>query len=222
MPSFDSPIGSKKFSGQQFKQLEVPDESQELSPIDKVNQQRAEFFNQANYQNLEEEEKRMEVDPVEFEMQIKAARAAKEAKRMGKDRLSDSAKRRIEILVGMSRVTRTVEVSGNSYSFQSLKSKEMREAIVAAAEFDGTVHGPFEMRRQFLARSLTHVAGLEFEQFIGTDSLETKLAFMDELDHSLLNRLYDEYIELTNEVKNKYSINNEVDAKEVVDDLKKS
>jgi hypothetical protein len=140
---------------------------------------------------------------------------------MGKERLGDGAKKRIEMLIGMTRHTHSAEIDGNIYNFQTLKSKEMRDALTAAAEFDGSVQSPFEIRKQLLARSLTQVAGVAIEQFIGDDSLDAKLLFIDELDDTLLNRLYDEYLILAREAKEKYSIKTSEEAKEVIEDLKK-
>jgi hypothetical protein len=148
-------------------------------------------------------------------------RLAKEARRTGKERLSDSAKKRIEILLGMTRTTHTADVGGNEFVFQSLKSKEMREAIIAAAEFDNSVQFPFEIRKQFLARSIVSIAGVNFSQFIGSDTLEAKLFFIEELDDALLNRLYDEYLKLAKEAREKFTIKTSEEAKVVIEDLKK-
>ena len=146
---------------------------------------------------------------------------AKEARRRGQDRLSDAARRRIEMLIGMTRGTRSFMLEGHQYALQTLKSGELREAILEAAKFDGTVESPFEIRKQLLARSLVQIAGVEVEQFLGSNSLEARLIFMDELDHYLLGRLYDEYLAMVQEARDKYAIKNETDAKEVVEDLKK-
>jgi len=148
-------------------------------------------------------------------------KVAREAKRTGKDRLNEGARRRIEMLIGMTRTTRTSEIDGNVFVFQTLQAKEMRDAITAAAAFDGSVQSPFEIRRQLLARSLTQVAGVDIDQFIGSTILADKLIFIEELDEALLNRLYDEYLKLIQEARNKFAVKTEADVKEVVEDLKK-
>jgi hypothetical protein len=157
-------------------------------------------------------------DDAELERQI---RAAKEARRTGKERLNDGAKKRVEMLVGMTRSTREVTIEGYKYVFQTLRSKEMREAIMAASEFDNTVQSPFEIRRQFLARSLVQIAGVEANQFAGSNSLDAKLDLIDQLDEPLLNRLYDEYLSLVKESRDRYAVKNAQEAQEVVEDLKK-
>jgi hypothetical protein len=204
MPSFESPIGNKNFSTTNLREFEVADESQD-------NMQKP---MQRPQNSMHDEEQ--DVSKIEREI-----RAAREAKRTGKERLGDGAKRRIEVLIGMSRLKREVNIEGNVFAFQTLKAKEMREVVMAASEFDGTVQSVFEVRKQFLARSITHVAGVEFEAFIGSNDLETKLLFIEELDDSLLNRLYSEYLILSKDSRERYAIKNDNDAKEVIEDLKK-
>ena len=157
-------------------------------------------------------------DDLEIEKEIRAAR---EARRTGKERLNDGAKRRIEMLVGMTRSTREVDLEGNKFILQTLRSREMREAILAASEFDQTVQAPFEMRRQLLSRSLNQVAGVDVAQFVGSDSLDARLALIDDLDEALLNRLYDEYLLLARESREKFSVKTKDEVKELADDLKK-
>ena len=200
MAEFNSPLGNKKFGGQQMRQFDIPDES---------------GYSNESIQQLQQQ---MDQDTSEIEREI---RTAKEAKRTGKERLNEGAKKRIEMLIGMTRTTKSVDIEGNEFVFQSLKSKEFRDAVMAAAAFDGSIQSPFEIRRQFLTRSLTHVAGVDIEQFLGSVEFDAKLAFIDQLDEALLNRLYDEYLSLAQEAKDKFSIKTNEDASQVIEDLKK-
>lgn len=231
MPKIDSPLGSKQFSVQPMREFDVPDETeheyrteehQNMSPVMRrrgpsthgpqppVDLDAAMAFQ--NRMQMEQE------DPAEMERQIREAR---DAKRTGKERLNDGAKRRIEMLVGMSRGTREVILDGNAYVLQTLKSKDMREALMAASEFDGSIQSPFEIRKQLLARSLIQVAGIEMSQFVGSASVDAKLNFIDEQVEAVLNRLYSEYLELVRESNDRYAIKTVEDASEVVEDLKK-
>lgn len=229
MPEFKSPLGTKQFRGQPMRDVAVPDETgyeqPPQAPSRRPHQHAQPVFDE---QAMEDFQSQMHQHPhpvmqapremTEGEMQILAA---KKAKREGKERLSDGAKRRIEILIGMTRLTRDVDVDGKLYRLQTLKSKELREALTATSEFDGTVQLIFETRRQLLARSLVVVAGVEIEQFLSDDSLQTKLDFIEEMDHALLLRLYNEYISLSNEAQDKYAIKTVEQLKEVADELKK-
>lgn len=217
MPNFESPIGKKKFASNTMREFDVPDESGYADPA------QAQFYqnvNEASIRDFQARDPFMEAQRSEAEIE-KEIRAAREAKRTGKERLSDGAKRRIEMLLGMTRVTREVDINGNIFVLRTLKSKEMSDAIFEVSKFDGTTQGAYEIRRQLLSRSLTHVAGVEIESFISSNALEGKLAFIDELDDPVITRLYSEYITLVNEAKSKYAPKNDQEVKEVLEDLKK-
>lgn len=235
MASFDSPLGKKSFAGQQLREFDIPDESgiipDEYSnspvrrgrpPVDvppdlnsiREFQNRMQMEQQPQYQQHYQSQE----DPSEIEQQMRQAR---ELKRSGKERLNEGAKRRIDMLLGMTQATRAAVIDNNEWVLQTLKSKEMREALTAAAEFDGTIQSPFEIRRQLLARSLVQIAGVETSQFLGSVTVEARLNFIDEQVEALLNRLYSEYLILVKESNDKYAIKTAEDAQEVVEDLKK-
>lgn len=219
MPKFESPLGSKSFAGQQLREMDVPDETgysePEYSNAPPRRSQQPDINSAREFQSRLDQS---EDDTAEIEKQI---RVAKEARRTGKERLNDGARKRIEMLLKMTRTIRQVELDDNIYIMQTLRSEEMREAIMAAAEFDGTVQSPFEIRRQLLSRSLVQVAGIEVAQFVGSDSINAKFALIDNLPEALLNRLFDEYQMMVDEARDKYALKNAIDAQEVVEDLKK-
>jgi hypothetical protein len=219
MPSFDSPLGKKKIQGAPMRDFSVPDETNLQRPP--VREEQPPPFDPVALRDFQAQ---MQPSPSpmrqmsEVEQQILEA---KRAKRDGRERLSDGAKRRIEMLIGMTRLSKDIDIEGNTYRLQTLASKDLREAVVAAAEFDGSVQLVFETRKQILARSLVIVAGVEVAQFLNSDQLEDRLNFIEELDHSLLLRLYNEYTELAQQAQTKYTIKTDAQVKEVIADLKK-
>jgi len=222
MPGFESPLGNKKFGGPGMREIDIPDESG-MSPENIVNpvvRRRASLppLDESAIQSFQNRIQEAEQDPAELEREFREARKAKIS---GKEKLNDGAKRRLEMLLNMTRTTHDVKIDGNVFVLQTLSGKSMSEAIMAASEYDGTVQSPFEVRRQFLARSLVEIAGVSFSQFVGSEDLEVKLSFIDELPEPLLNRLYDEYLKMADIAKNRYSIKNEMEAKEIIEDLKK-
>ncbi len=220
MGNFDSPLGKKNFSSQPLREFDVPD-GEDNMPIHKGAQimDGNAIRDLQNRLNSSSEERFIkESNPSEVEREIMVAR---ESRRNGMEKISEGAKRRIEMLIGITRNTRDVDIEGNVFTLQTLKSKEMRQALMSVAQYDGTIEGPFEMRKQYLARSITHVAGVDINNFLASDKLETKLSFIDELDEPLLNHLYSEYLELTKIAREKYSVKSDEDVKEVLEDLKK-
>jgi cell division protein ZapA (FtsZ GTPase activity inhibitor) len=226
MPEFKSPLGTKQFQGQPMRDISVPDESGPPQQQQRRHRHEEPVFDERAMRDFQAQMEMQnqpppqapvrELNEVEREML-----AAKKAKREGKERLSDGARRRIEMLLGMIRLHKDIEIDGQLYRVRTLASEELREAIVGAAEFDGSVQFIFEMRRQILARSLVVVAGVEVDQFLNSYELEDRLNFIEALDHALLIRLYNEYTELTQQAQNKYSPKTDAQVKEVLEDLKK-
>jgi hypothetical protein len=225
MPKFDSPIGSKQFQGQPMKDFSIPDDSGYEQPPQRpmrVPHEPIPAFDERSMREFQSQMQQPAPGGVREMSDIeKEIHAAKKAKREGKERLSDGARRRIEMLIGMTRLTRELDVGGQMYKLQTLTSQELRDAIVSAAEFDGSVQFIFETRRQLLARSLTVVSGVEIDQFLNSRDLEDRLYFIELLDHALLIRLYNEYVTLSKEAQDKYSPKTEEQVKEVLEDLKK-
>ena len=216
MTEFNSPIGKRQVPNSNLKQVDVPDAGTQTET------------RTYNFQSgaLEDFQSRFQSSATpDFQQDLEAEnsiRQAKEARRSGRERLSEGARKRIEMLIGMTRLTKEVEIDGQIYGLQTLKSAELREAMKATTPYDGTVEFIFETRKQLLARSITHVAGVELSSFLGSDELKDKLDFIEEIDHALLSRLYSEYSNLAKDSQNKYAIKTEMDAKEVGEDLKKS
>jgi hypothetical protein len=229
MSGYDSPIGKKQYPGQSFKEVTIPDESGGQPPHGTRLQSRPSIpFDEQALRDFTarmnplppapQERVPMAENQAEIEQQFREAR---EAKRTGRERLNEGAKRRIEILIGMTRHTRSFDIGGNSFTLQTLRSRELREAVMAATLFDGSVQSPFEIRKQLLARSLVQIGGVESDQFFSSTDMEVKLAAIDEFDHYLLTRLYDEYLTMVKEAQDKFSVQTTEQADAVVEDLKK-
>ena len=231
MPKFESPIGSKQFNGPVMKEFTVPDNSGPQPPPQQRRRDNSPPpFDEAALQDFQS---RMQPQPsvqprpmanpmsketTEIEREFASI---KRERREGKERLSEGARRRIEMLIEMTRATKEVEIEGKLYKLQSLSSQELREAVTATIDYNGTIQYIFENRKQLLARSLTVIAGVDIDQFLSSSDLDTRLEFIELLDHALLVRLFDEYVILAQGVQDKYAIKTEVQVKEVLDDLKK-
>lgn len=155
------------------------------------------------------------------EMERKISMAKKMKSGLSQDKLSDAAKKRIEMLCGMSRNVKEIDIHGNAYVLRTLKSKEILEALISASKMDGSISLPFQTRKEFLARSLIKIAGTDVALFLGDNSIEARLEFLDELDEPLLEKLYREYTTLVNEVNSSYGLNDQRVAEGVPEDIKK-
>ena len=57
-------------------------------------------------------------------------------------------------------------IDDNEYVLKTLKGIEVRDSLIEAALYDGTIGLPFETRKQLLARSIMKVAGTDVELFL--------------------------------------------------------
>lgn len=222
MAGYESPLGNKQIQGSGFKTVDVPDESIPQQPqrqmsLDEVQQQRMNYIQQM--QRMEDAAPPPPPTDEELEEMVRQNRIARKRQM---SQISPGAKKRLGLLLGMTTTTRQFKIGENTFTLQSLQSKDMREAIIAASEYDNTVQSPFEIRKQLLARSLVEVAGVHIDQFIGASDLESKFAFIEELDEALTIRLYNEYLILAKEARDRFAIKTEEDVKELVQDIKKA
>lgn len=154
----------------------------------------------------------------ELEQKIIQARRDKAA---GIERVSDQAKKRIEMLTGIGRLNKDVVLEDRTFSLRTLKAKETKDASMAILKCDTQLEAGFESRRQQVARAIYQIDGREIDLVLGNDSLEIRLEFIDNLEESVLGKLFDEFAALKTESSNKYSIKTSEDVKEVSEDLKK-
>jgi hypothetical protein len=221
MASFDSPLGNKPIKGPPMRDFSVPDETRVPQQVRNVREEQPPPFDPVALREFQASMQPQAQPPRQLNEVEQQILEAKKAKREGRERLSDGAKRRIELLIGMTQLKKDVDIEGSVYRLETLSSKDLREAMIASAEFDGSVQLVFETRKQILARSLTIVANMEVSQLLGSNSLQDRLDMIEELDHALLLRLYNEYTALSQQAQDKYAIKTDAQVKEVIADLKK-
>lgn len=197
MAKIESAIGNRNFESNSGRNFVISDETE----------------NDINKFNISEEE--------EFDIQ-KQIQLDKEARKNKKfERMSDGAKRRIEILIGMTTLTKVVDVAGIKFTLKVLKSKDLRDVYLEASNKATKLEQLFEVRKQTIARALISIDDLTFEEFLSSDAIEDKLNFIDELDDAVATKLNSEYSILSKEADAKYGATTVDEAKGVIEDLKK-
>lgn len=161
-----------------------------------------------------------EIDP-EQEI-LEAVQQARREKEEAKIKAPPSAIRRLEILTGIGRLGSQVEVDGVTFTIKSLKGREMRAVMVATSLVSNAVEQAFEIRAQTIARALDKIDNQPFDIILGSDDLEDKIAFVQELDENVLVKLYNEYTRMINESNAKISEDLGTTAEEVSETVKKS
>ncbi len=230
MVGYKSDISNKGFQSRPLREIEVPDESGAVYAPEPPQDLDFEEINanmiarglpplNASTMKAMESQRSMTTESIkDIEARVKEV---KRQKATGKERLSEAAKRRIQQLCGFEKNKKTIDLDGDVYELRTLRGKEIQDALVAASVFDGTIDLPFETRRQLLARSLVKMGGVDVELFLGDDSLEARLESLEVMDDLVLGILYDSYLQLVKEVKDRYAIKSDADAQEVLADLKK-
>lgn len=152
-----------------------------------------------------------------------AVREARRQKLANANKIGDAAKKRIELLADIGRLSKDINIGGYSFSLRTLKAKETREAALATFATSVTqLEASYEARKQQLARSIFKIDGEDVEAIIGSNSLDDKMKFIeDNLEDVVVEKLWTEFVALKEEAKEKYGINSVKDAEEVSEDLKK-
>lgn len=246
MPSYKSDLTNKSFPGAQMRSFEVPDVTDEpvydysqdqgpppnsaeldiaainarlasrgLPPLDNAGERAV----AARSAQMQPTQRPKNSDALrEFENEVNMAR---KAKAVGRERLGEAAKKRVEMLCDLFSDTRKVDINGQLFELRTLHGKETKAALIGASIHDGTVALPFETRKLFLAYSLTMISSVDVEMFLGDDSIEARSEFVDRIPEPVLLRLFDEFQTLDKESKAKYAMKTVADAQEVAADLKK-
>lgn len=137
------------------------------------------------------------------------------------NKLSDMSKSRVEVLSNLGRLTKEVNIDGIKYSLRTLKNRETQDATLAGLQHATNIEVMYEARRQFLARAISHIDGMDFSMVIGSNDLSAKLEEIDNWEEVVVAKLYDEFDKLRDEVKNKYFPKTDSEMKEVVEEIKK-
>lgn len=176
-------------------------------------------FNVGDDDSFDVPDRLEDLSPAELEKAVKDARKDKIA---SMTKIGEQAKKRIEILANIGRLTKDIPVDGGIvFSIRTLKAKETREAALATFTATTQIEAGFEARKQQLARSIYQIDGKELAFVLGNDDLETRLSFIEEMEENLVDKLFNEFSALKDNAKKQFSISTEAEAKEVAEDLKK-
>ena len=158
-----------------------------------------------------------EEDDAEIDRRIEAAREAKRNERARPQSIS-----RLEVLVGIGRLTDDIIVDNVTFSLRSLKNKEFKDVIERAAEEHTKVGEILSIRQYTLAYSIYKIEGQPVEVFTGNNSYKSKVQLIEELDENTVGILWDKYNKMQNDYKATIKQDLGETPKELLDTLKKS
>ncbi len=131
----------------------------------------------------------------------------------------------IELLLGLKRKTSTIEIEGILFTVKSLKNKEVKFILEETAKATAANTGAFnsqalvmmDIKIRTLAVALIEIDNKPLELVLGFSGHDEIVDFLNELDDSVVNKIYDAYADLNKEVKKLEP----KDAEEVTEELKK-
>jgi len=99
---------------------------------------------------------------------------------------------RFEVLVGIGRLVTELTVEGVSFKLRSLKSKEQQKVYTEALGKPIGLEQAYALKINTLASSLYEIDNQPVE-FLGLQTLEQKIEFIEELEDIVVGGLYDKY-----------------------------
>lgn len=165
-------------------------------------------------------------------------RQAMEQQQLQEQRSLVDAKRRIEILTGIGRNTKDVEVGGIVFTLRSLKTFEQNslDHVVAAQKqvrlpngsSSFTPIGMNEIKLEALSHALFMIDGQSVDVVLGTINEEYDIQvsarkdLVNEMDGTLVDYLFVQYQGLVKETQDGYAPKTSEEVREVVDAMRKS
>lgn len=164
----------------------------------------------------------MRQPPPELSNDLESIQAERKAKLQESKTISSVAKDRIDILLGLGRCKGSITIADITFSFQSLKASEIREVVMASSWVATKTEAYFEARNQTLARAIYAIDNQPIELVLGTDDLNSRLEWLGEMSHQVVEMIHDAYLAMLKQNSNNFALKNEEDTKEVAEDIKKS
>lgn len=162
--------------------------------------------------------KTFEIDEPSIEEEIAEHRRMRAS---GKEKMEAGFKSRIEALLGMTVLTEEVSFGKVSFILKTLRTNETRQALKAVLDFKDSLEFDLELKRQFLARAIIKVNDLDLDLFMGSNTFEARLEFVDNLENSLQIALFNAYDRLQKKSEEFYGLNNKEAVEELAKEIKK-
>jgi hypothetical protein len=189
-------------------------------PMREFNVLPPEMENQPKQYNFSSQDQEANDEPTHEEIEA-AFQEARKHKQESVNKVSSFGKQRMELLAGIGRLTKDVQIDSTVFSIRTLKAFENREVIRIAYSEANALETLFEGRRQRLARSICKIDGSDIDTVLSSSKLEDKLNLVDNLEEKVIQKLSEEFDNLNKEANDKYGISTEKDVKEVTEDIKK-
>lgn len=228
---YNTPMGrfrmAQKGVSAQGKVLTVPDEGERRPPLSSEEAQRiysetfAEELPPPQQQSQKPYNRQPEPESVPIQQRSpEGFRGMPMRRSQALERISPEAKRRIQVLAGLGKISDDYDFMGTKYTFRSLSTLEGQN--IFAELFDGPrdqITVSYKIRISTLSHALTHIDDQPAELVLGSEDLEIKRYLFEELGEEVTEHMWKWYQEnIVSVTKGKLSKEN---AKELAEDVKK-
>lgn len=166
-----------------------------------------------------------EQSEIEDNLDLRRQQFAQMKAKKEKQPITESAKKRIEMLCGMLSLTREATINDNKFVLKLLKAKETAyiSTEIYKPDFVYTIERDIYFKQITLAKSLISINDVDINLFLSNDEndIAVNIAFVQELHDYVVDYLFDEYIKLNNQAKEQCGIRTKEQAEDLVEDLKK-
>ena len=135
--------------------------------------------------------------------------------------ITQPAKTRLEYLSDIGKMTKDVVIGGITFTLRTLKSREQKQVYLTIVDVTNKIDEAYNIKLYSLAYSLIKIDGQDVNFMVKINSLNDKINMLEELEETVIDELYNAYVELKETSDKQFSIKNEKDMKEVTEDLKK-
>lgn len=129
---------------------------------------------------------------------------------------------RLEVLVGIGRLTTEVEIDNAKFCLRSLKNKEIRDVINKSLTEENSFNQTMTLRNYTLAYSLFEIEGDSISNYIGSDDFDSRVELIEEFSSNTVDALWKAYNDMQDSYKKTINEDLGSDAKQVSDTIKKS
>jgi len=160
-----------------------------------------------------------EPDINDVEQQIEQARAQRHA---SKQRATKAAMQRLEVLVGIGRLTKDVVIDNITFSLRSLKSREIQNVMEKAVAAQTNIGEAIAIRNNTLGYAVYQIDGQPLSVYVQSKKIEDAVDLIGELEESVVLQLWDQYSDMLSAHNDNLPKDLGKTADEQIDNIKKS
>lgn len=145
----------------------------------------------------------------------------RKSRRESQERVSRSAINRLEILAGIARGTKDIEIGGVTFGLRTLKAREQKDLVMRATNSSNGFDEMFTVRIYTLAYGVYQIDGRDACEVLGTYKIDELAKIYEDFEESLVSKLHEEHTNMVKEHNSLVFKDLGQNSKEIVETIKK-